>query len=58
MNQTILVIHYHSGIITYIPKDERALDIIISNFDHIEEVVEVDIDADAAKVNPKTGETK
>jgi len=55
---TILVITYHSGIITYIPKNERALDIIISNFDHIEEVVEVDLDADAAKVNPKTGETK
>lgn len=56
--QTILVIHYHSGITTYIPKDERALDIIISNFHKIEEVVEVNIDAAAATVNPNTGETK
>ncbi len=49
MNQIILVIHYHSGIITYIPKDERALDIIISSFDYIEEVIEVDIDPHAKK---------
>lgn len=26
MNDTILVIHYHSGIVTYIPKDKTALD--------------------------------
>ena len=61
--ETILVITYESGVMTYIPKDKDALDFILSNFDWIAEVVEVQRDSTGSEsnvvtINTKTGEAK
>ena len=61
--ETILVITYESGVMTYIPKDKDALDFILSNFDWIAEVVEVQRDntgsqGNVVTINAKTGEAK
>tara|TARA_R100000655_G_scaffold14112_1_gene31592 strand:+ start:2104 stop:2304 length:201 start_codon:yes stop_codon:yes gene_type:complete len=61
--ETILVITYDSGMMTYIPKNKDALDFILSNFDWIAEVVEVEREAmmfsdNVVTINPKTGEAK
>ena len=61
--ETILVITYESGMMTYIPKNKDALDFILSNFDWIAEVVEVQRDntesqGNVVTINAKTGEAK
>ena len=42
--KTIIVITYQSGLMRYIPKDDRALTHIIVHFDSIEDVVEIEMD--------------
>ena len=54
MNITILVITFEGGNMTYIPKNEEALEFIVCHFDHIEEIYEVDLDA-WFKVEDKKG---
>ncbi len=61
--ETILVITYESGMMTYIPKNKDALDFIIMHFDWIEEIVEVEREAiitssNVVTINQKTGEAK
>ena len=61
--ETILVITYESGVMTYIPKDKDALNFILSNFDWISEVVEVQRDntesqSNVVTINTKTAEAK
>tara|TARA_Y100001963_G_scaffold158606_1_gene258842 strand:+ start:144 stop:329 length:186 start_codon:yes stop_codon:yes gene_type:complete len=42
--KTIIVITYQSGLMRYIPKDDRALEHIMIHFDTITELQEIELD--------------